>query len=94
MGSQEGEQTRLIIIEDLKTVLLNKEFYHTTGFEVETKKGHEYTFRFIKQGSNKMIILYMENFIAEGRTNYVMLVDVATDHQRRTNEVKNKLTVR
>jgi hypothetical protein len=93
MSYKEGEQTRLVIFEDMRTVVYNKQFYHATGFDFEAKKGREYLFRYIKEGTNKLIIMYLENFMAEGKTEANLLTDVATDHQRRTNEVKNKLMV-
>ncbi len=47
---REGEEIRVIVYEDNQRVLLDREFYMTTGFTFSAKKGSSYTVRFLAAG--------------------------------------------
>ena len=47
---REGEEIRIIVYEDNQRVLLDREFYMTTGFGFMAKKGSSYTIRFLAAG--------------------------------------------
>ncbi len=47
---REGEEIRVIVYEDNQRVLLDREFYMTTGLTFAAKKGSTYTVRFLSAG--------------------------------------------
>jgi hypothetical protein len=47
---REGEEIRVIVYEDNQRVLLDREFYMTTGFTFSATKGASYTVRFLAAG--------------------------------------------
>jgi hypothetical protein len=47
---REGEEIRVIIYEDNQRVLLDREYYMTTGFSVQANAGSTYTVRFLAAG--------------------------------------------
>ena len=47
---REGEEIRVIVYEDNQRVLLDREFYITTGFTFYARKGSSYTVRFLAAG--------------------------------------------
>jgi ribosomal protein L21E len=48
---KEGEEIRVIVYEDGQRVLLDRQFYMTTGFGFVGVKGKSYTVRFLSAGS-------------------------------------------
>ena len=47
---KEGEEIRVIVYEDNQRVILDREFYMTTGFTFNALKDHTYTVRFLSSG--------------------------------------------
>lgn len=47
---REGEAIRVIVYQDNYKVLLDREFYMTTGFTFSAKKDSTYTIRFLSGG--------------------------------------------
>jgi hypothetical protein len=47
---REGEEIRVIVYEDNQRVILDREYYMTTGFSFQANKGSTYTVRFLAAG--------------------------------------------
>ena len=47
---KEGEEIRVIVYENDNKVVLDREFYMTTGFTFNSIKGSSYTIRFLSSG--------------------------------------------
>lgn len=47
---REGEEIRVIVYEDNQRVLLDREYYMTTGFSFQANAGSSYTIRFLAAG--------------------------------------------
>ena len=47
---REGEEIRVIVYEDNQRVLLDREYYMTTGFSFQANAGSTYTIRFLAAG--------------------------------------------
>lgn len=48
-----------MVLEDLRDVIYDRVFYHTSGFQFTARKGHVYTLRFVKEGTPKLIVMYL-----------------------------------
>lgn len=57
---KEGEEVRVIVYENNQRVVLDREFYMTTGFTFNAQKGMTYTVRFLSSG-NVMKLVSMLN---------------------------------
>ena len=53
---QEGEEIRVIVYEDHQRVLLDQQYYMTTGFSFIGKANSEYTIRFLAAGSVSKLV--------------------------------------
>lgn len=65
---REGETVRLLVYEDRQVVLVNEVFYQTTGFSFQAVKGKEYLLRFMTMGQNKLVIMTLENYVSDTKT--------------------------
>ena len=72
MGSaKEGEQIRVTVYEDGRTLIGSWTFYHAAGIQFHAKKAHEYLMKFTSSGINKMIVMDVENFVAKGSSGHI-----------------------
>lgn len=61
-----GEEVRLFIYGN-EHMVLSREFYQSTGFRFDAKKGVQYMLRFDKSGLDKLILLHFNNFVSEDK---------------------------
>ena len=61
---QEGEDVRLTIYDETKTLVFTDSCYHTGGFKFTAKKSHSYLLRFETQGRRKLISMTMVNYLS------------------------------
>lgn len=85
---------RLIIYQDRTRVLVNEVFYHTAGFRFDASKGHEYLIRVMKNGADKLVVMDIENYIAEGRTQEAISAGHIDSHEKRVRSIRSKMGVR
>lgn len=46
-------------MEDDKKIVYDKVYFHMAGFELTAKKGHDYYFKFFKEGKTKLLTILM-----------------------------------
>lgn len=91
---QRGQEVRLLIYQDRQTVLINEIFYQTTGFAFMAYKGHQYLLRFLRTGTDKLVMLSMENYLSDSRADEAISAEHLESHERRTKAIRSKMGVR
>ena len=89
---KEGEEVRVIVYEDNQRVLLDREFYMTTGFTFQGKKGSSYTVRFLAAGRvTKLISMITSSPLHVGED--LATKDQITDAESRVDKISHELKV-
>lgn len=57
-------------------------------------KGNEYLIRLMRNGREKLVVMTMENYVAEGRTQEAISAGHLDSHEEKAKSVRAKLTVR
>ena len=89
---REGEEIRVIVYEDNQRVLLDREFYMTSGFTFNAKKGSSYTVRFLAAGKVTKLVSMLNSSPLQVSEN-VATKEHMSSAQQKVESVGNELKV-
>lgn len=89
---REGEEIRVIVYEDNQRVLLDREFYMTSGFTFAAKKGSTYTVRFLAAGKVTKLISMLNSSPLQVSEN-VATKEHINSAQQKVDTIGNELRV-
>lgn len=91
-GYKLGEEVTLLIYENHQ-LIFNKQFYQSSGFKFQAKKGVQYLLRFDKKGLDKLVLMHVNNYVADDKLENSLTNHTIHAHHQRELLLFNRLKV-